>query len=391
MFERVNEAIDDWEIPVDGAALAAGFAVLDRVVAKVAAAVGEFDSAELWDCDGASSMVAWLRHHAGRSGRDAQVVTRTARRLGRLPVTAAAFAAGDLSGGQMQAIVAHVDERTVELFAEHEPEVVPALVGLSVSDTAAAMGHWARYADSLLDEPPTDEPERALFLSRTLDGRRELSGHLDAEGGEIVSTALRLAQTPEVVGEPARSPARRRADGLVDVCRWFLEHQGHRRGGRHRPHLNVIVDLEALEGQGRGQLVDGSLLRPVDVQRLLCDAGVHRVVTAGRSTVLDYGTTTRTIPAPLWAALVVRDGHCRFPGCDRPPEWCEGHHLRFVSDGGPTRLDNLAMLCSRHHHICHCPGWQAKLLPDATLEVTTPDGRVMSSRPPPAISAGFAA
>jgi hypothetical protein len=277
------------------------------------------------------------------------------------------------------------------LFADHESKVVPALVGLSVSDTAAAMGHWARYAESLLDEPPPEEPERALFLSRTLDGRRELSGHLDAEGGEIVATALRLAQTPDVDGEPARSPARRRADGLVDVCRWFLDHQGHRRGGRHRPHLNVIVDLGALEGRGRGQLVDGTLLRPVDVQRLLCDAGVHRVVTAGRSTVLDYGTTTRTIPAPLWAALVVRDGHCRFPGCDRPPEWCEGHHLWFVSDDGPTRLDNLAMLCSRHHHICHRPGWQAKLLPDATLEVTTPDGRVMSSRPPPAISAGFAA
>jgi hypothetical protein len=162
----------------------------------------------------------------------------------------------------------------------------------------------------------------------------------------------------------------------------LLDHQSTRTGGRHRPHPNVIVDLEALEGRGRGQLLDGSLLGSAGSQRLLCDAGVHRVVTAGRSTVLDYGTTTRT-PAPLWAALVARDRPCRFPGCDRPPGWCEGHHVRFVSDGGATRLDSLALLCSRHHHICHRDNRQARLLADATFEVTTPVGRVMSSRPPP--------
>jgi hypothetical protein len=315
------------------------------------------------------------------------VLTRTARRLRRLPVTAAAWAEGGLTAGQVQAVVANVDDARVELFAGHEAGVVPALVGLSVSDTATAMRHWAAYADSLLDAPAPEEPARALFLSRTLDGRRELSGHLDEEGGEIVSTAVRLAQSADVEGEPTRTPARRRADGLVDVCRWFLDHQHHRTGGRHRPHLNVIVDLDVLEGRGQGHLLDGTLLRPSDVERLLCDAGVHRLVTTGRSTVLDYGTTTRTIPAPLWAALVTRDRHCRFPGCDRPPDWCEGHHLQFVSDGGPTRLDNLALFCARHHHLCHRDGWQAKLLPDATLEVTTPDGRVMSSRPPPAAAA----
>jgi hypothetical protein len=102
MFEPLMEAIDDWEIPVDGAALVAGFALLDRLAAKLAVAVGSFDSAELWDCDGATSMVAWLRHHAGRSGRDAQVLTKTARRLGRLPVTAAAWAEGSLAGGQVR-------------------------------------------------------------------------------------------------------------------------------------------------------------------------------------------------------------------------------------------------------------------------------------------------
>jgi hypothetical protein len=82
--------------------------------------------------------------------------------------------------------------------------------------------------------------------------------------------------------------------------------------------------------------------------------------------ILDYGTSTRTVPANLFNALVIRDRHCRFPGCDRPPEWTETHHLRWVTHGGRTALDNLTLQCTRHHHLLHSPGWHAKLLPDAT-------------------------
>jgi hypothetical protein len=106
------------------------------------------------------------------------------------------------------------------------------------------------------------------------------------------------------------------------------------------------------------------------------------VFVAGRTSILDYGTTTRTVPANLFNALAIRDGHCRFPGCDRPPQWCEAHHVRWVLDGGPTSLDNLTLQCTRHHHLLHSPGWHAKLLPDATFIVTTPDGRTLEGRPP---------
>jgi hypothetical protein len=232
------------------------------------------------------------------------------------------------------------------------------------------------------DDPDTPQPERSLHLSRILDGRRELSGSFDPEAGSVIDTALRLAASRDVDGEPARSPARRRADALVDVCRRFLDHQQDRRGGRHRPHLNVITTLDDLERRGPGRLLDGSILDAATVQRLVCDAGVHRVVTGGRSSILDYGTTTRTVPANLYNALVIRDRHCRFPGCDRPPDWTEAHHVRWVTHGGATSLDNLALVCGRHHHLLHSPGWHAKLLPDATLEITDPHGRTHTSTPP---------
>jgi hypothetical protein len=103
---------------------------------------------------------------------------------------------------------------------------------------------------------------------------------------------------------------------------------------------------------------------------------------AGGSTILDYGIATRTIPAPLWNALLIRDEHCRFPDCDRPSTWCEGHHVVWVTEGGATSPDNLVLVCSRHHHLLHQPGWHAKLKPDASLAVTDPYGETRSTSPP---------
>jgi hypothetical protein len=212
-----------------------------------------------------------------------------------------------------------------------------------------------------------------------------VDGDLGPETGELLHTTLRLAQTRDVDGEPARSPAARRSDALGDVCRFFLDHQQARRGGRHRPHMNLTLDLDRYQALARAAAatVNGTRLNRASTDRLLCDAALHRVVTSGRSAILDYGTTTRTIPTPLFNALVIRDRHCRFPGCDRPTPWCEGHHVQPWQAGGPTQLANLALLCTRHHHLLHSTGWHAKLLPDNTLEVTGPTGHLRTSHPPP--------
>ncbi|HET7486930.1 MAG TPA: HNH endonuclease [Acidimicrobiales bacterium] len=178
-------------------------------------------------------------------------------------------------------------------------------------------------------------------------------GSLDPEGGEVVGAGLSLATT---------------ADALVECLPVFFDQREHL-GGRHRPHVNVVEDLEdGLGGESAGgRRLDGPTLSA-------------RVVVAGRSTILDYGTATRTIPAPLWNALVIRDRHCRFP--DRPAEFCEGHLVVHVEHGGPTCLENLVLECGRHHCRLHQPGWHAKLHPDGTFEVIAADGRHWVSRPP---------
>lgn len=387
MFETLESAISELDVPGTGAALVEGFALLDRLTAKLTLAAAEFDASREWELDAATSAVAWLKHRAGMTATAAAWTVRTANRLAQLPVTASAWLTGGLTTGQVKAVGANVDDRTVSLFAEHEAEVVPALVPLSPRQTGIAMQRWRAYAEALLDGEAPRLPDRSLRLAQTFDGRFELSGSLDALSGEIVATALRLAMTPDAPGEPRRTHVTRQADAAVDICRFYIEHRHDSGSGRNRPHLNVVVDLDDLVSGRGGETIDGTLLSGAAIRTLLCDANVHRVVTQGRSAVLDYGNATRVVNPNLWSALVVRDRHCRFEGCDRPPPFCEAHHVVPVQDGGPTRLDNLVLKCSRHHHIGHLAGWHEKLLPDGTLVMTGPDGVERVTRPPGALPA----
>ena len=81
------------------------------------------------------------------------------------------------------------------------------------------------------------------MLVKTLDGRGYLKGSFDAEGTEIIATGLRLADSGDL-DEPS---ARRQGQALLDVFRFYLDHQDEKLGKRHRPHLNVVVDHDDLE------------------------------------------------------------------------------------------------------------------------------------------------
>jgi hypothetical protein len=379
VFEALESAIDELEVGLDTDALAAAVAVRDRLDARISQAVVAIDQAGLWDVEGATSMTAWLADRAGMARPRAAATGRQARLVARLPLTGAAWRDGRLSTGQVDAICAHLTLDTVDLFAQHEAAVLPELVPLAAADVATAMAAWRGYAD---DTPPAPERPQTLQATRMLDGQLTVKGSLGTETGELLLTALRLAQMPDVDGEPPRSTATRRADALGDICRFFLDHQRTAVGGRHRPHINLVFDLDQHGDVTHAATTGGIPLDRITAGRLLCDSVLHRVLVQGRSAILDYGRATRAVPPPLWTVILLRDRHCRFPGCDRPSHWCEAHHVVPWEKGGRTSPGNLVLLCSRHHHIVHRPGWHARLHPDGTLEVTDPHRRVRTTHPP---------
>ncbi|MGK2949731.1 MAG: DUF222 domain-containing protein [Acidimicrobiales bacterium] len=379
MFGALADTIDTLVVPAKSDALTALAQQHGRMSARLCEALGDFDAAGAWELDGSATMTAWTRVHLGWTNQTANRWLRTARRLRDLPVTQQAWADGRLTDGQIEVIVTNLTDRRAPLFAQHEADVIPTFEPLDVLDTVTAMRDWATKADAVLDAPePPEEPPASASMVQTLDGRGYLKGSFDAEGSEVIATGLRLADS----SDRDLTNAERQGQAMVDVFRFYLDHQADKLAKRHRPHLNVVITHPNLHDEGPGRTLDGNPLPGLVVRKIACDANIHRVITDGQSSILDYGRATRSIPPAVYTSLVLRDMGCRFPGCDRRAEWCEGHHIWHWDDGGPTDLSNLVLLCSRHHHHIHMPGWHIKLRPDGALEVTQPDGTTRTSDPP---------
>jgi hypothetical protein len=383
-LEQLEALVDAFDAPTCGGDIAKAFAVLDLLTAKVRVGAGVFDADGEWALDAAASLPAWLRQRATRSDRTAQHTTKTARRLRSLPGVAAAWSDGLLSTAQIDAIFANLTDRTTPLFAADEKQMLLKLMGKDARETARIMRHWAAHADALVGPDGSEggvpeEPDGQLHVSTTLGGRGEISGHLDGQSIDVVRSALRLAERDNDEGE-TRTAAERRADALVDVCRHFLDHQTGHVGGRHRPHVNVVIDVENMGDEPGTDLFGSVIYDGPSIAHLLCDCSIHRVVRSGGSSILDFGHATRTISPALFAALVLRDGSCTFEGCDQPADRCEGHHVKHWTKRGETNLANLRLRCWHHHHLVHERGWHEKLLPDGTVESHAPDGRVFISR-----------
>ena len=102
-------------------------------------------------------------------------------------------------------------------------------------------------------------------------------------------------------------------------------------------------------------------------------AVVLPAILGGASQVLDLGRQRRLFTGAVRRALNLRDGGCAFPGCDRPPSWCQGHHIISWLDLGQTNLDNGVLLCGHHHRLIHQGEWQARLGTDRLPEFLPPD------------------
>jgi hypothetical protein len=118
----------------------------------------------------------------------------------------------------------------------------------------------------------------------------------------------------------------------------------------------VTVPFDVLRKElGLGMLDTGQPVSATQVRRMACDAMLIPAVLGGDGQVLDLGQARRLFTGPVRRALVLRDGGCAFPGCDRPARWCDGHHITSVLDGGPTDLDNGVLVCPscRRRHNPH--------------------------------------
>jgi hypothetical protein len=123
---------------------------------------------------------------------------------------------------------------------------------------------------------------------------------------------------------------------------------------------------------GRAMLGDLGTISAAEARIHACDCMLIPAVLGTKSELLDLGRQHRLISTPLRRALYLRDRGCAFPGCHRPPRHCQGHHIRHWSDGGPTELSNLVLMCAHHHRLLHRSGWQVRIAADGLPEFLPP-------------------
>jgi hypothetical protein len=166
------------------------------------------------------------------------------------------------------------------------------------------------------------------------------------------------------------SPEERRGHALVELIDRFPIKKLPRLGGS-APSVVVMMDLETLLGGLRAAHLDtGQAISPGAARRLAAQCGVHPAVLGSDSAVLDLGRRCRFLQRQQRLALVVQQGGtCAAQGCTRPAVGCDGAHLEAWSEGGPTDLADLALLCPRHHTLADHPDYQVVRLRPGRIEI----------------------
>jgi hypothetical protein len=222
---------------------------------------------------------------------------------------------------------------------------------------------WGR--DKTRANEQDDYDNRSLHASTTIHGIGVGNWTLHPLGHETVMTALHAASRP-VAGDD-RSAAQRRADALITIAELALRSGELPISGGVKPHVSVICTLPTLTDQPGSPAADyafGATSSSTWAQRLACDAEIARIVFGPAGEILDSGRTTRTFTAAQRRAIIARDRHCIWPGCDAPPGWCDAHHIDHWAHLGPTSVTNGTLLCGRHHDRVHANGHQ--IIPSQT-------------------------
>jgi hypothetical protein len=343
----------------------------------------EFDARAGWN-HGFVSCAHWLHWRCSLDLGAAREKVRVARALADLPRLGGAMQRGEISYAKVRAL-------TRIATPANEAQLLDVAYHGTAAHVERLVRAWRR-CDRI--------EETRIQLSRSVtsyvddDGMVILRARLTPEQGAVVQRALdaasdRLYQesrraAPEAVEEEVTS-AQRRADALALLAECALHADLGR--GAAADRYQVVLHVEAgtalapETGPAVLELADGGIGVSAETsRRFACDAAVVVLRESSDGTTLDVGRQTRTVPTAIRRALTTRDRRCRFPGCTA--RRCDAHHLIPWADGGHTSLDNLVLLCRRHHTLVHEGGFGVTRDRSGEAVFVRPDGRRIDASPP---------
>ncbi|MWV51084.1 DUF222 domain-containing protein [Rathayibacter sp. VKM Ac-2803] len=319
-----------------------------------------------------------------------------------LPLTRAALAGARILWQSGELICRTASTLPPESRATLDERAADAALTMTPTQLRRALARWR---EQLHEQPLTQRhararEDRAVWLTPEVDGMATLTACLPAPAAlgayhRLDRIARSLRDGDDGSGDE-RTLAQLRADALADLlCDGDIlgttpvsDEQAPAPTFVPGVRAEVRLTLPATTAAGLDDAaadLDGYGPIPADVARALVDRGASftRVLTDPHTrTVTSVGRTHRVPPAQMRLHLQLRDQTCRFPGCTRPASTAEADHTIEWRNGGETSLENLASLCTAHHHVRHGDRWTYVLHADGTADWTTPTGRHVTTRPP---------
>ncbi len=368
--------------------------------------VAEFDAREGYLVFGLASTAQWLTHACGIAQRTAVEHVRVARSLAQFPRLAQEMGAGRLSFSQVRAIS--------RLAAPGEHQLVADLIQVARHGTVAQLETVVRGLRTVDHNEPATDPGEYLTQSWTSDSRWHLAARLDPERGAVVGAAIdaitqregctpaqaleRLAHiTLASLADAGNPPRDLRGDERaavvihLDAAR-VPAHEVPARSAEPDPNDDSTEPRSAERDSGDPPLVARPYARVAGgpglpdrvVQRLICDGRIRTVLhdntsNDSPSTVLDVGRSHRLVTDRQYRALLARHhGHCAHPGCPNTKNLHAHHRIHWIH-GGRTDLDNLLLLCERHHVAHHDGQFEILTLSAGKFQFVSADGRDLST------------
>ena len=305
-----------------------------RIQSRVTQIVREADDDGDWQAAGCSSSAAWLAQLSQSDHRTAVRITRTSVALRSLPALDHALGSGTLTLDQVAAAAEFATPATDAQLARVAVGKAPSAISLTARTLA----------------PPVVADDAALYRRRALcmtwtHGRRELafSGRLPLEQGAAFEQAIWTIAKEQRAADKRTGIALEWQQSAADALVTLARHGG----GVRRSPTTLIVHLSddqppLLEGAGP--------ISAETAERLTCDARRLTIKRRGRDLV--HSRVGRCASYAQQRALHRRSAHCQYPACTAARE-LEAHHLIAAEQGGMTELDNLILLCPRHHKHLH--------------------------------------
>ena len=321
---------------------------IDEMEVEFSRLAAEFDKTNWWDHEGFNTAADWIRFNCHMNSHSVYNAFAVGACEAEMPATTNAMHAGEVGFAHV-ATMARTAAEVGGAFDENK--LLPLAKALSPGKFFHKCVHYRHAIDAAAYNRDQEQlaEERGLRLNTAHDGCLLVSGLLDPTGGAVVRAALEPLAQP-TGDHDDRSREQRFADALVELAQ----------GGKPA-EIQVTATIETLKGLAGAAAGEMEFSLPISsstVQRMACDCSVTRVLLDQDSLVLDVGRSKRVIAKALRDALRIRDGNCRWPGCERPASWCDGHHIVHWIDGGSTDLGNLVLMCRRHHRMVHEGGWQ---------------------------------